>query len=372
MVATTDAVGTGPSDEPVVARSGPSAPGAERTPLTERDVESFAALGLDPVALRVYQQTLLADEWSPQQLREHLQVGEDAVTPAIASLVAKGLLVPSQEVDGTLRPVGPRVGLTRLIEERDRTLRLAQERLSQTRQATQQLIELVDDHDTRQRSSLEQVEGRDHVADRISELLGQATSEVLTVLTMLPSPEAMETARRGDTVLLERGVQTRMLVLTGHVRRSREYAAYLAELVGLGADVRVAATLPTRMILVDDSAAIMPAAPDDPGAGATIVRHHSLIRLMRETFESLWREGRPLGDDEDRPDRWEPNELELEVIRFLGRGNKDEAIARRVGMSLRSVRRLVSQISQELGSNSRFELGVICCDRGWVEATERR
>lgn len=342
------------------------------TPLRSADVAAFASLGLDSLALSAYQLTLLADDWSPEDLQAQLGVTAQDLTSAIDVLVDKGLLVPSHEVEGALRSVDPRVGLTRLIEEHDRTLQMAHERLSHTRAATQQLIDLVDDHDTRQRSSLEQVAGRDQVSDRISELLGQATSEVLTVLTMLPSPDAMATARRGDTVLLERGVQTRMLVLTGHVRRSPDYVAYLTELVGLGAEVRVAPTLPTRMILVDDAAAILPTDPDDPGAGATIIRHHNLIRLMRDTFETLWRGSRALGSDEHRSDRWEPSELELEVIRLLGRGNKDEAIARRVGMSLRSVRRLISQMSQELDSNSRFELGLICGSRGWAETAEPR
>ncbi|PID97397.1 MAG: hypothetical protein CSA84_00085 [Actinomycetales bacterium] len=361
MAQSTDAMGAGASTD----LNG-------RTPLTEDQVASFAALGLDALALRVYELALLLDDWTPVQMCEWLGVDADGLGSAIESLTAKGLLTPSQEIADVLRAVNPRVGLSRLIEERDRTLRMALERLSQTRAATQKLIEVVDEHDTRQRSSLEQVTGRDRVTDRVSEILRQATSEVLTMLTMLPSPDAMARARRGDAALLERGVHTRMLVLIGHVRRCREYVGYLEELVELGAEVRVVATLPTRMVLVDELAAIVPSDPDEPGAGATIIRHHSLIRLMRDTFESLWNDGRLLGDNDDCPDGHEPNELQLEVIRLLGRGNKDEAIARRVGMSLRSVRRLISQISQDLGSNSRFELGVVCSARGWVKPTERR
>lgn len=333
-------------------------------------VGAFGALGLSPDVLHAYQLMLLSDDWSPELLTEELGFDDTEVAHALDMLVAKGLIVPSQEVADTLRPVNPRVGLHRLIEEHDADLRQAQARLSQTREATQQLVDLVDEHDTRQRSSLELVNGRDQVADRISELLVSATDQVLTMLTMLPSPEAMVTARRGDLALLERGVRTRMIVLTGHVRRSREYVAYLSELLEHGADVRVAATLPTRLILVDHSAAILPSDPDEQGAGATIIRHKNLIQLMRDTFESAWLDARALDDSTERTEQWEPSELELEVIRLLGTGSKDEAIARRVGMSLRSVRRVISQISAELGSKSRFELGLICGSRGWARPDE--
>jgi sugar-specific transcriptional regulator TrmB len=353
--------------ETVVPADGVRRPDVDGAGLDDETSSSFAALGLDTHTVRVYQQTLMLDTWSPDDLARSLSLPGEVVASALDVLVDKGLLVPSQETSGTLRSVDPRVGLNRLIDERDRTLRLAQERLAQTRTATRQLVDLVDGHETRQRSSLEQVSGRDLVADRVSELLAQATSEVLTVLTVLPNPDALASARRGDALLLERGVQTRLLVLAGHVRRSHDYLAYLDELVGLGAEVRVLPTLPTRMIVVDHSAAILPSDPDNPGAGATIVRHHALIQLMRDTFETLWREGGHLGGGAGTSEGWEPSELELEVIRLLGRGNKDEAIARRVGMSLRSVRRLISQVSTELGSGSRFELGMICASRGWVE-----
>lgn len=359
----------------------PQSPDAEQTTVPDPELtgdllepamlESFATLGLSSDVLAAYELMLLSDDWSREQIQARLGCDEAGVAEALDTLVTKGLIVPSQEVADTLRPVTPRVVLHRLIEERDHSLRHAQERLSQTRAATQKLIDLVDENDTRQRSSLEHVTGRDRVADRISELLAGAGEEVLTMLTMLPSPESMETARRGDVALLERGVATRMIVLTGHVRRSREYVAYLSELVDLGADVRATATLPTRMILIDRTSAILPSDPDAPSAGATIIKHQSLIQLMRDTFESTWRAARSLDVGEERPEQWEPSELELEVIRLLGSGNKDEAIARRVGMSLRSVRRLISQVSTELGSKSRFELGLICGNRGWVEPDPR-
>ncbi|MDQ1687374.1 MAG: hypothetical protein QOK42_349 [Frankiaceae bacterium] len=45
---------------------------------------------------------------------------------------------------------------------------------------------------------------------------------------------------------------------------------------------------------------------------------------------------------------------------------KDEAIARQLGVSLRTVQRAVQTISLALGVTSRFQLGAEACRRGWI------
>jgi DNA-binding NarL/FixJ family response regulator len=50
----------------------------------------------------------------------------------------------------------------------------------------------------------------------------------------------------------------------------------------------------------------------------------------------------------------------------LAAGAKDEQIARALGMSLRTVRRRVAEVTHELGAQSRFQAGVEAVRRGWV------
>lgn len=45
---------------------------------------------------------------------------------------------------------------------------------------------------------------------------------------------------------------------------------------------------------------------------------------------------------------------------------KDEAIARHLGVSLRTLRRRVSDLQERLGAASRIQLGVRAAQRGWV------
>ncbi|MFF7545213.1 hypothetical protein ACFZCU_16550 [Streptomyces canus] len=45
---------------------------------------------------------------------------------------------------------------------------------------------------------------------------------------------------------------------------------------------------------------------------------------------------------------------------------KDEAVARHLGVSLRTLRRRVSELQERLGAASRLQLGMRACQRGWV------
>ena len=121
------------------------------------------------------------------------------------------------------------------------------------------------------------------------------------------------------------------------------------------------------MILVDRTAAVVPDQFDTPTEGAVIVTHQVLVTLLVHVFERIWEDGRLLiGAEPEKTEEWTPTPLEREVIRLLAEGNKDESVARRVGMSLRSVRRLIAHLSHELGAESRFALGVACSERGWA------
>ena len=55
-----------------------------------------------------------------------------------------------------------------------------------------------------------------------------------------------------------------------------------------------------------------------------------------------------------------------EVVTLLARGLKDDAIARRLGVSVRTVRRLISATIDDLQADSRFQAGVVAVQRGWV------
>ncbi len=135
----------------------------------------------------------------------------------------------------------------------------------------------------------------------------------------------------------------------------------------------MAAYLPSRVIIVDRRAAVIPNNFDAPSEGAVLVTHRVLVSLLVHVFEKIWEGSRLLvGGAVEEEAGWAPSPLDREVMRLLAEGNKDESVARRVGMSLRSVRRLIAHLSHELGAESRFALGVRCAERGWADAGPSR
>ncbi|MYV72152.1 hypothetical protein GT043_40825 [Streptomyces sp. SID2131] len=54
------------------------------------------------------------------------------------------------------------------------------------------------------------------------------------------------------------------------------------------------------------------------------------------------------------------------MLRLLAQGYTDEAAARRLGISLRSERRLISELMEKLGAQSRFQLGRRAVENGYV------
>jgi DNA-binding NarL/FixJ family response regulator len=78
-------------------------------------------------------------------------------------------------------------------------------------------------------------------------------------------------------------------------------------------------------------------------------------------FEAFWRSARPLfsPDDEDAVS-------ERELLSLLVVGLTDAAAAAQLGISVRTVQRRISELSERAGVSSRFQLGVEAVRRGWL------
>ncbi|HEX9891895.1 MAG TPA: LuxR C-terminal-related transcriptional regulator [Actinomycetota bacterium] len=68
----------------------------------------------------------------------------------------------------------------------------------------------------------------------------------------------------------------------------------------------------------------------------------------------------------ESPDGERPPDDELEVMRLIVSGLTDHAIARRVGVSVITVRRRAARIRRRLGASTRIEAAVLAAKRGWL------
>jgi DNA-binding CsgD family transcriptional regulator len=92
--------------------------------------------------------------------------------------------------------------------------------------------------------------------------------------------------------------------------------------------------------------------------GLVAIRSPMLIDAFCAIFDQAWRAGLPVAHGIVRDagnDR---------LLTMLAAGLKDEAIARYLGISLRTVRRRVSLLMEDLGAQTRFQLGSAAQRRG--------
>nr|WP_240971567.1 helix-turn-helix transcriptional regulator [Microbispora sp. CL1-1] len=85
---------------------------------------------------------------------------------------------------------------------------------------------------------------------------------------------------------------------------------------------------------------------------------------MRTLFDLLWERGRDFGAPRAR-DRHGLTGQERELLRFLYEGHTDEVVARKLGISIRTCRRITADLMNRLGARSRFQAGAQAAERGW-------
>lgn len=133
-----------------------------------------------------------------------------------------------------------------------------------------------------------------------------------------------------------------------------------------GEEVRMVPSLPTKMVLVDDSSLLLPIVPNGLDGAALITAAH-LVAAFRAVFEHYWRDSAPFGDQtDDGAGGCGLTSPQRAVVRLLLLGWKDEAIARSLDISARTVRRHLQDVMDRLGARTRIQVGAELTRRGWT------
>jgi DNA-binding CsgD family transcriptional regulator len=147
------------------------------------------------------------------------------------------------------------------------------------------------------------------------------------------------------------------------VRALHEAPEVLRARARAGEQVRLIADLPTRLLVIGSSHAVLPEPLGMADEPRILVRQRGLVEALALWFDLIWERAAAVPDldlGEARPD------LRRFLLQQLAAGAKDEQIARALGISLRTVRRRVADIMVELGVDSRFQAGVEAVRRGWL------
>lgn len=327
----------------------------------------LTALGISPCVETVYRYLLKDPSYDIEDLATTLNWTGEEVREALDRLADLHLVGPGPE-ESTTVPAHPASALSFLMARAESELHRRKRDLELARHTVASLASDFSGEGAPPMPGYETVArlpGPEVMRVRMAELADSAVSECLCLQPEGPQqPDALGAAGPLERAALERGVALRTLrreSFRGDPAALRRIRA-LAE---RGGQTRTVPVVPLQMVIVDRRTALVPIDPESSGAGALEVRSPGLVTALCLLFESYWRQGVPIGGEQ-------PSDVrgltlrDQEVLRLLASGCTDEHVARKLGVSLRTVRRINSQLAERLGARSRFEAGVLSAQRGWL------
>lgn len=327
--------------------------------------------GISDRAETVYRVMLANPNLGVGELAERLSVSSDDVKSAFDELARAALLRPSLDTPDQWRAVSPEAGLEAVLARQQAELVQQQNRIEEARAAAAALMaEYTKLRPGWQYAEVEQLVGVAAVRQRIKELVPKVHCEMLSFAPDgAQSSDTVDAATPLDRDLLERGVRFRNIYLDS-IRNDAKTLAYARWQADLGGEIRTVPALPMRMIVYDRELGIVPIDPEDTSAGAVLIQGPGLIAALIALFDQVWAKATPLaaqrrhrikGDDDM------PSSQELELLRLLAQGLTDELVSRRLGISVRTMRRIAADLMERLGARSRFQAGALAVARGWLE-----
>ncbi|MEV7016619.1 helix-turn-helix transcriptional regulator [Streptomyces sp. NPDC093991] len=280
-------------------------------------------------------------------------------------LMELALLHPDPDDPNWLRPVSPAVALAQRLNPLEREI-TERRRMS---------IELADAFEpfmtlsaqaTTSTESMTVLEGFDRINAALDLATSQCRSEMLAVQ---PGGRRLEhtlaQALERDQQMTERGVRIRTLY-QHTARHSPETLAYVARFDTAKVEYRTIDELVERLIICDETVAFIPIREDRQVA--LELRHPGLVRYLIKVFEFMWT--RAVSFDAGAPYEPAPDgltEVQHSIAKLLVEGHVDEAIARRLGMNVRTCRAHIAKLAATLGSGSRAQLGYLIAQSGILD-----
>ncbi|WP_265562988.1 helix-turn-helix transcriptional regulator [Streptomyces hygroscopicus] len=293
------------------------------------------------------------------------RITRSEVEPA-PCLLEFALLHPDPDDANWLRPVPPSVALAQRLHPLEREI---QERRLQTIELTESFDPFITISTQSPQASLHSItvlEGFDRINGALNSATAECRTEMLTVQPGggRPADTLMEALER-DRPLADRGVSIRTLY-QHTARHSQSTLAYVDRISDGKIQVRTLEELIERLIIFDRTVAFIPASEDR--SVALELRHPGLVRYLAMVFEQLWQRAVPL--TEEVPNAVDTNGItgvQRSIAKLLIEGHVDEAIARRLGMNVRTCRAHIAKIAAALGSGSRAQLGYLIAQSGILE-----
>jgi sugar-specific transcriptional regulator TrmB/DNA-binding CsgD family transcriptional regulator len=320
------------------------------------------ALGIEELQERAYL-ALVTDGPTPlASVARSLQATTAEARRALEALENMGLVSRSLERAATYSALPPDVALGALVQLRTQELKVVEG----FARSLQDVFATSAGHLT-SNPPVEVVHGR-KAAVRVYGQMQQAATREICGFAKAPLASPANDEEFGT---LRRGIRYRAL----YDRELLDQPGYLGVIrrwVEAGEEARVLVAVPMKLIIADDSLALIPYSLEETEVTGTLVVHPSaLLTALRVLFETLWERAVPVWPGRGTVGRGRRPTAEDEHLLFmLASGFTDGAMARHLGVSIRTVQRKVGSLMRALGAETRFQLGLQARAKGWITPPE--
>ena len=331
--------------------------GSSSDPLSAEPV--LAALGVSAVEERVYRALLTRPGATVAEIESGSGVGSK-LRQILSELEGKGLVSSTAGKPLRFLPAPPHLAVEGLIHRR-------RNELERARIAAQQMVE---DFRNLQMTDppieiVEVIGGEEALHERFVQLQTSALEEVV----LLDKPPYADPLGINEFEIdtLERGVAYRVI----YDRRALEMPGQMDWLkvhTEAGEDARVLDDVPIKLAIADRKLGLVPLSGEEALAGALLIHHSSLLDALSALFETLWNRAVPLRTAVVPTSDKVSQQLDVDqrLITLMAAGLKDEAIARQLGLGVRTVRRRMTHLMEKLGARTRFQAGLQAGRKGWL------
>ncbi|MFE9445164.1 LuxR C-terminal-related transcriptional regulator [Streptomyces sp. NPDC006602] len=335
----------------------------------------WAGLGLDALSGRVLEYLVGHPAASAPTVAAAVGASPDQAESALRSLEDVLLVIPIADRPPRWKAGPPRSSLGSLLARR-------RAELAQAELYMEQLHEIYDVAARPQTPHLMEVlEDNEEVAARYAHLLKGSTHEVLHLAKppyVTGPADASDHADASGHVdgaqpEFREGIRLRSVYDTEGFTDTVSLETALRGSAG-GGEFRLSSRLPLKLVLFDRTTALLPLHDDRPSAGSLVVHSPALVAALAALFEAIWKHAVPVSL-ESRQDWPAPrqtrettplDERTQAILDLMATGMKDDAIARVLDISRRTVQKHVSEAGTALGARTRFQIALRAAERGWL------
>ncbi|MFE7504509.1 LuxR C-terminal-related transcriptional regulator [Promicromonospora sp. NPDC057488] len=341
-----------------------------------------------PPAVRVLDHLVGQGAADEAGLAEAVGLGPAEVRDALAVLERDGLAVrvptaPGEEAGARWTALPPRSVLTTLLARRRLEIAVWELHADHLEKAYQEATGQAGDT-----ALVDVVVGAQEVGALYWHLMETATHEVLHLARppyLQPTPELLgEVERPAMSPTVELRSVYESATFTDPVSLETALGGRAT-----GAGLRLSPQVPLKLVVVDQKVAMLPAAGDDAGSASLVVYAPALVGALTDLFERVWDAAVPQsmwGSPGTAPDaaseippdaaaaavavpRVRLEQRTRSILDLMAGGLTDEAIARTLDISRRTVQAEVTALAERLGARTRFQIGLFAAEQGLLGRT---